>query len=337
MKKYLVILCAILGIVFLVHAQKQTTTKKVDNKYPSGKLEGHKLSNLYADYLGLKDPTTIKDTITTNFQKNFANMWECKKDNCTSNVVTKAGEQLVAEYKTKRTYTTFTKYTAQISTVVINLKKSINWTKVAKATNISTTDAQLVKSICGSFTGKDMVAYAMTELMPSADGHLNIAMMDFLLRNAGREYVEGIPAMHDGKTSFGPYQFTEYAVFDTPKEDRGASVINTAVASGQKIPGSVIKLRGNDHHRAAYLFSVYNVCVLVKSLNTTQKKTLKLNWSANKDDLFYYCATAHHNPAAARKAAKIWLDNKVKHPFENSCGKRIAYYAKKTRKNLKAM
>lgn len=336
MKKYLIIVVAILGIYFLTDAQK-TTPKQLDTKYKSGKLEGRKLSDLYASYLGVDDPTTIGKHIETNFQKNFASMWDCKEDRCASTVVAKASEQLVSEYKVKHTSTTFINYTAHISVVVSTLKKSINWEIVAKKTNISTTDAALVKSICNSFTGKDMAAYAMTELMPSADGQLNVTVMDFLLRNAGREYIEGIPAMHDGKTSFGPYQFTEYAVYDTPASDRGASVINTAVASGQKIPGSVIKLRGDDHHRAAFLFAVYNVCSLVRNLNATQKKTLKLNWSANQDDLFLYCATAHHNPSRALSAAKKWLDNKAKYAFEKSCGKRISYYAVKTRKNLAAM
>lgn len=264
-------------------------------------------------------------------------MWDCKQDHCSSTVVAQAGQQLVAEYRKGHTSTTFVAYVGRLSLVVANLRKAINWKTVGSATNLSKTDVALVKSIASSFNGKDMAAYAMAELMPSADGRLNVTVMDFLLRNAGREYVEGIPAMHDGKTSFGPYQFTENAVYDTPKGCRGASKINQALPLSQRIPGSVIFLRGDDHHRAAYLFAIYNLCTLVRNLNATEKKTLQLKWSANKDDLFLYCATAHHNPSRAFVAARKWLDNKAKFPYEKSCSLRISGYAVKTRNNLAAM
>ena len=158
--------------------------------------------------------------------------------------------------------------------------------------------------------------------------------MDFLLQYAGVEYIEDIPAMYDAKTSFGPYQFTEFALFDCGNQKRGASIANQAVTSGQKIPGSVIKLRGDDHYKAAYLFAVHNICLMVKKLNKKELQTLKNVWGNNRDDLFVFCATAHHLPGDAIKAARKWLDNKAKASFETSCNKRILPYAQKTRQNM---
>ena len=238
MKQFLIIFTCF--ICFLLLSAEKAPTGKI--AYSSGKLQGRKLSDLYAVYLGFDSHKTVKveSKIKVNFAKAYTEMWQCKQDQCPSKVAAQAGETLVAEYTKKHTSITFTAYTDHISVVVKGLKKSINWAKVADLTNIKPGDTTLVKNIVNSFSGKDMSAYILTELMPSADGSLNVTMLDFLLRNAGREYIEGIPALHDGKTSFGPYQFTEYAIFGKEDAERGASVINQAVSGKQKIPGSVI-------------------------------------------------------------------------------------------------
>lgn len=305
--------------------------------YSMGKLQGRTLSGLYSRYLGTKEKTTIDKNLTIDFQKTFMDLWVHKKRRCSSPVVSLACKQQITEYKKKQTHTSFMAYQSHIIVVIEKLKKNINWKNLKNNLKLSQSDADLVKKISLSFNGKDMTAYIMTELMPSSDGKLNVLMLDFLLRNAGKEYVEGIPALYDDKVSFGPYQFTEYAVFCTSSENRGASVINQSVRKDLKIPGSVIHLRGDYHHRAAYLFAVYNITLMIKSLDEKQKKVLNQSWRKNRDDLFLYCAVAHHNPAAARRAARKWLDNYAVAPFESSCRNRIVGYAEKTRKNLAAM
>lgn len=330
---YIIALCSSTISIF-VAAKSAPSIKRT---YATGKLEGKTLSDLYARYLGVSNKTKIGNRITIDFQKNFSNMWQKKNARCGSAVVKQASEKLVYEYDKSSTPISFSEYKDHTGNVVEVLKKGINWTKVKNIMRLSQKDAELVRDISLSFNGKDMTAYILAELMPSADGKLNVAMLDFILRNAGKEYIEGIPALYDSKTSFGPYQFTEYAVFSVRKDIRGASVINQAVTANQKIPGSVIRLRGDDHHRAAYLFAVYNLALMVKALNAHEKQELRKSWKKNRDDLFFYCATAHHSPVDARRAAKLWLDNDAKYSFEKSCNWHIASYAKKTRRNLAAI
>lgn len=170
--------------------------------------------------------------------------------------------------------------------------------------------------------------------MPSRDGQLNKLILDFLLKNAGREYIESIPAMYDPKTSFGPYQFTEYALYEVPRRGkRGASIINQAVKESEKIPGSVALLRGEQHYKAAFLFMIENIANLVN------KRCAALNsvWRANKDDLIMFVATSHHMPSPALNAARRWLDNWARLPFYISCGSHLRRYALKTKANLESL
>lgn len=344
MKKYFFLVMLIAAGVITVltattpakSAIKNSSVHKVKS-YATGKLEGRRFAGLYAHYLGVKNKTKLGKYIKIDFQQNFETMWNCKEDRCSSPVVGEASDILTKEYRKQLTPTTYKEYSNHITTVVNKLEVAIDWSAIQKDYEFSETDISLVKSMATSFDGRDMMAYILTELMPSSDGNLNVAFLDFLLRNAGREYVEGIPALYDDKTSFGPYQFTSFAVFQAPGKLEGASVINHAVKKGQKIPGSVIKLRGDDHHRAAFLFATYNLCRLVKGLSVKQKKLLMISWNKNQDDIFLYCATAHHNPAAARRAAHNWIDGKAKHSFEYSCNDKILSYAVKTRNNLKAL
>lgn len=302
---------------------------------PSGYLEGRSCSNLYATYLGIKPGSVIGSSVTLEPYSILNDMWAKKVKMSPSPVVKNTSDSLLSEYADKRTISSFGDYTDHVDGIVKSLKSSIDWNVVKKDMHLTQQEVNLAKQIMNSFKGEDMVAYVLTELMPSADGKFNREVLNIMLKTGGIEYVANIPAMGDKKTSFGPYQFTEYALFHTQKEMRGASIINCAVSDdANKIPGSVAKLRGDDHHRAAYLFATYNICLLVKGLNKKQFAMLQKVWKSNKDDLFIYCATAHHLPGVARTSAKRWIHNQAKKPFEDSCGRRILQYAKKTRANL---
>jgi hypothetical protein len=336
--KWILLSISVVAVVFFTFFYKNDHHVYLPGTYETGNLEGRKAGGLYASYFGIKPGTKIPETITTDFHQNLKTMWKKKIGRSPSPVVEETAKKLLGEYPEGQTKMSFSKYSSHITDVVDNVRDDIDWDSLRVLMHMSKKEASLAKKITGSFDGEDMAAYIMTELMPSADGKFNVEVMNFLLTNAGTEYIEGIPALGDCKTSFGPYQFTEYALFETPKEKRGASIINMAITNKRsKIPGSVCLLRGDDHHKAAYMFATYNVCMLVKACNKKRLETLDNVWRANKDDLFIYCATAHHLPAKARKAAKNWLHNKAKESFETSCSKRIEGYAIKTRANLKAI
>ena len=67
-----------------------------------------------------------------------------------------------------------------------------------------------------------MLSYNMTEFFPAGapSGSTEYRMLDHILKNYGKEFLFYIPAVADNYASFGSYQFTSKALFDTPKEKR---------------------------------------------------------------------------------------------------------------------
>jgi hypothetical protein len=79
---------------------------------------------------------------------------------------------------------------------------------------------------------------------------------------------------------------------------------------------------------------VANLADLIKGLNETQFETLKRELNASRKlDLVEYIATAHNQPAVARKSAKRWLDNGARLPYHVSATRKGRTYALKTAVN----
>lgn len=303
----------------------------------SGDLEGYSLNGLYSHYTGISGK--VPKQVDVDFNKQLKGLWERKIKTSNNSVVKETFEKRVKKYFSgKPTTMTLDNYVGEADISIKEINNNIDWNKVGKLKGLSKSRLDLVKAISSSLNGRDLISYALTEIMPGkSHGKLNKGVFDFLLRNAGREYIELMPALYDKMTSFGPYQFTSYAVFDANGKRDGASIINLALPNPNKIPGSVMYLTGNDHHKAAYLFAINNIASLVKQLNRSQEGTLYKKWHKNKDDIIKYIATAHHLPSVARKAAKRWLDNDVEYDFVVSCSNAIRNYAEKTDSNWHSM
>jgi len=205
---------------------------------------------------------------------------------------------------------------------------------------MSEKDIDLLEKLTDSFDEKDMLAYAMTEIFPSTDGNRNEMMLEFILTYFGREYLDLFPAMSDKKGSLGWYQFTEYALYHV-KDIRGASIINLLLPQEERIPGSVLDLKWNDHVKAAHLFSVYNWSGLIKSMNKKQKEKLENLIDSDHDELVEIKATMHHLPKYSKEAAKKWINHGAKKgqysDYAKIQRKSLEAYANKTKNNLMAL
>ncbi|MBR9690547.1 hypothetical protein GOV08_02570 [Candidatus Woesearchaeota archaeon] len=303
-------------------------------------LWGLKVSDLNAKILGVEDNTVIGKELNTDFEKNLEKLWQEKLRKSKGNGgVSEIINNQVKSYSQKdATHMTIEQYINEIDVVVNDINDNLDWNKAGELRGLSSQRKRsLVENISKSFDGTDILAYGLTELMPTKNGMINKAVLDTLLRKAGREYIELIPALHDKKTSFGPFQFTEYAIFHAD-EIRGASIINQALPEEYRIPGSVINLKGNDHFKAAQLFAINNISYLVENLNERELSVLEEVWKEKKSDLVEYIATAHHLPVVAKNTAKRWLQNNAEYPFwQSSSNKACIDYAFKTRSNRKAL
>ena len=235
-------------------------------------------------------------------------------------------------------------------------KKSIDWDRLCKLRvyHLDALKCKTLKEIMGNIYGRDLIAYGMTELLPSKIGETNTLYLDVMLRNAGAQFLYHAPSLGDGYASLGLYQFTFLALREDAERVEGTNIVNSMVGpKGDKIPGSVVALFGHEHHTAAFYFAVHNVAGVLGQLNNKQAETLSKIHHTHQDEMVIMIACAHHNPKYTRQVIARWLDVKAK-PAVKQKGKKqvppstdivpmfpkkadLNMYAIKSRNNLIAM
>lgn len=305
-------------------------------KINTNELAGKKLGGLYKHYLGLED-SIVPKILKVDFEKQLKTLWQMKEEKSgLTRPAEKTRDNLFEEYNKKRTGMDLEMYKNEATSSVENVYNNLNWEKAGKKFKLNENKIDLLKEFAKEIKGSEILAYSLTELMPSDTGEINVKILDLLLKNAGREFVESIPAVYDHYTSFGPFQFTHYSIFNDGKKREGASKL-AEFLNIDNFPSSVTNIRGNQNFEAAYLFAIYNLILLIKSLSSANIEKIKKYWNKNEDDLIQYIATAHNKPADARKAARRWIDNDLKSDYSISCKKIPLLYAKKTKSNYKAI
>lgn len=303
----------------------------------TGDLAGSRVGKLYQTYLGM-ETNIIPDTLVTNFDNQLLKLWQWKeKESGLKDVAKETMWKLIDEYSQSRTPTTLTTYRADIDQIAKRMYRVLDWQKMCQGRMMKSQRCLLLKEIVGTVGGRELLAYALTEIMPSFDGRLNVLIFDLMLQNACREYVESLPAIYDSYTSFSLYQPTQYAVFDTPGDIRGASIVNRYLPPLERIPGSVSMLRGDNLHKSAWLFAVRNLMWAIHRLNDQQFETLKNNWKDTDDEIVQLIAVAHHAPKKIDDMTKYWLDNDMEYDFSMSVRPKYLEYAKKTKSNYRAL
>jgi len=69
----------------------------------------------------------------------------------------------------------------------------------------------------------------------------------------------------------------------------------------------VVKMRGDDHHKAAYLFAICNLALLMRGINEADKKQLFGKASQIRPSITEFIATAHNLPAVAIRNFRSYL------------------------------
>jgi hypothetical protein len=166
------------------------------------------------------------------------------------------------------------------------------------------------------------------------------------------EYIGSLPALYDKYLSVGGWQFTSFAVREDASGAEGASLVSKFAAPEHKIPGSVMKLVREDHDRAAYYFSLYNVARLIGCTKKYKGKEVSYVCASNKqraafgrlistpqgvDQVAQYTAIAHHLPAPARDRTRSWLGKGAKGQLRDHLGPKLTVYATKSFYNIKGL
>lgn len=312
--------------------------------YRMGRLAGTKATNLYAMYLGHEG--VIPKRLTVNWNLQLEKLWARKTRISKRTVVRQTGDTLVVEYLTRDPgFMSLDQYQRIAGKEAKLAYQNLDWQKVGtfyfrdpKTKQVDERKLKLLKRVSKSIRGRTLTAYMMTELLPGS-GAKGRAYLDFMLRHGGRRYVESIPAQYDRLTSFGPFQFTSHAVYDMGNVGKmgGASRVNRALPPSLRIPGSVSKLRGNQHLRAGYLFAVSNLAVFIKRLDARHIATFEKVAGSKEMDIAQFIATAHNKPEVAYKAGRRWLEAKAANDYRDACPEISRLYADKTTKNFHSL
>lgn len=240
------------------------------------------------------------------------------------------GSKLSLEYENiDPLRTTLKDYKNACSLETQMLSYAIDWEQVGSLYHLDSERKALVKDIGKAIDGRALMAIALTEHRVGRDGSLNRDFFDFRLRCGGSEFIERIPAEADHLVSYGPYQLTSRALYDTNGHRRGASIVNQALPPDVRVPGSVSKLRGKYHARAAYLFAVHNMAFFVSHLKPHSVHSLAKAFDAHGMDesLATLVAASHYQPRFAFIAGQRWLSSGRSKPLITYTRAHVAEYA----------
>jgi hypothetical protein len=281
-------------------------------EYHMGKLQGRKFGPALEVLTGVRGDVREKEYI--DFPSLLKKMWSEKLRQMSeiggdAIPVAEFQDQILASYEAKHTTQTLSDFEQRIQEALndVRIPRIEMIRKIPAFAHLTDTQLLLVKRLESLVTARSLLTYSITEIMPTSgsDSEVGVELYDFLLQNAGSEFFECIPALHDKYLSFGPYQFTRFAIGDENHIHNGASVMNHDIWKDTQLPKYVGEMHGNQHHKAAYLLALYNIAHLVKNLGATPSKKLLDHFdSMPPETVLEYIATAHHLPTNAILAFK---------------------------------
>lgn len=295
--------------------------------------ENLKFGPLLNSYFGGVGEPDVPTTATINYTESLKNMWDKKLTFPNVSPATRKSAPKVIErferdaplYLSIEDVAWIANYEAQ------NSRNSIDWFALCDRLKMNARQCENSIHAAKRINGTVLVSYSMTELMPGTNGKLNVKLYDKLTQTAGWTYVSAIPAMHDKKLSFGPYQFTSFAIYDDGKKADGASIVSRFAE--RKIPSSVMTLGYNDQHVAANYFAIYNIM----RANKRFKDGIRPQCFGGHN-LPIFIATAHNNPKEAINAMVKHVRNDCAGDLLNGYkSKSVKVYGLKTVANFEAL
>ncbi len=303
--------------------------------FDMGELAGVHVAGLEGDFLGVENGK-LPEKLVIDYSKNLTRMWNRKVEVWEKKLEAR-GKHLdinVLQMRSDRTgdyesrwkggsraeatqRTTLKEVSKEIDQVVDSVKENIDPEQLRKTYRLSAEQLKVVGTLAVGIDSKNidargmLAAYSMTELLPKWNGEVNAEIYDFLLRTAGKEFMANIPSMGDPATSFGPLQFTAFALADYTNthgvhERHGASVAGQLLPKDMQLPKSLDQLHGFvDHFKAGYLFALNNLATYVHRINDQREldKLIKID----KGTLLAFLSASHNNPNLARKALNNYL------------------------------
>ncbi|MGH7174992.1 MAG: hypothetical protein ACREGR_01365, partial [Minisyncoccia bacterium] len=249
-------------------------------------------------------------------------------------------------------YPHFTRLVNTFSEVERDVLQSLDWGALADAYGLGNDSVDMLGYLASRAHGRSLAAYSMTEIMPygkerAAD---NIPFYNFLLRTAGPGFIEITPAMFDELISFGPFQFTKFAIEDCIADPHSPFAVNQFLPESKRVPSTIkdfATAKGpeamREHAAAALLFGLENVAVATRELMNRASGPEALEAVANMDGGTFASLLAmhHYRPTEARRALIEWAEavgkgvtDKAYHAYAES---EVAHYGERSHANFDAV
>jgi len=319
-----------------VVAKLKPNTRPKRLRFTAGDADAGSFKLLNSYYVG-KSRVGKVDWENLDLAANIEFMWQRKAQVFAVTPATaKSVKAIVARYRASpHQTTTLAAYVKHADVLVERARSGLDYPALCAKFRVPSDRCVRLQYMTGRINGKMLVAYGMTELLPSRDGQGNARVLDMLLRRAGADYLNVVPALGDKYLSLGPYQFTSYAVRHDADGRQGANIV--AEFGKVAIPGSVAQLTPDDQPVAAFYFATYNLMRMVKNLTPGEYARLKQRSPVAQADLTVFMATAHHAPGKAIRAARLWLQARKVQPLAAFQSGDNVMYAKKSNANLRAL
>lgn len=324
------------SVVRLEIPEEAETISDKSNSVNFSAVKRSGIGNISYGYLGFAGKIPNQKVIDWN--EAVRKLW-AKKNNIhnVSNATKKASVEIVEKYSHQRQQKISLKaHVHQVDNQLNMVKKTMYWRGMCDDFRLDPDHCSTVIATANRIDAKALTAYSMTELMPYRNGEQNYQLMNLYMENAGRNFLDVVPALGDPYLSMGRYQFTSYAIGLDKDGYRPANKIGE-YAFKFKIPESVISLNGLQNDRAAFFFSTFNVMAMIRKLDKTQLEKYRKFCMNQNEQIVEYIATAHHNPSYARKRAIEWINGNCQKPLITYQGPELKVYSIKTATNYKAI
>ncbi len=258
------------------------------------------LNNMYRGYASI-------DGGEPNYEKALKDLWAQKNSRWGNNFL-EIAEAINNEYDSKSSKkTTFHDYKQKINEELENIVDDLkNNGFLSKFYNEDTMQGhperkRFMENYLSAINGKAVMSYFLTELFPDINPAANIVFKNKLLKEAGEDFINNIPALSDSYLSMGPGQLTSYVI-----NPGGAPMLNRYLSDHNKIPQSMEEFSTSEHHiKGSILNLKHNAINLMNRLYTNNQLTNfndlfeELSADDRKKFIAGHASAAHHATSLA--------------------------------------
>jgi hypothetical protein len=296
-------------------------------------------------YTRRQEGARFPESFETSFPENLKDLWNLKiermkrhgRKDAEVEAMISWGARLVEDYARHFAHGaagkgSFIRMLDDLTQIENGTVKATDWQKLHdEYGGVSALDVQMLAAFAARTNGRALLAYGMTEVIPYT-GKNGIAFTDFLLKNAGQDFLLKIPSLGDDIPSVSFTQMTNIGL-------RGAKRAAVGLPERFALPSNVEALETLEDHTRATLFHGMNVLLggIRKARIEGGGQSLENLKNLRGADFAAILGAYHYRPADATEALGRWLKSDRYEAYASYCPQEVRTYASKTATNYEAI